>query len=120
MILKLPSQINAPSFYKDGSVGLKFETRELSAEEVMYILGSRQSEGWLLFSTETSEIDRSDVPDIKPELDLKSASSRLKDVIYVHYKQATQSQNFVGLFETFYKEQMERIIEGYKTKNLHD
>lgn len=116
MILKLPAQINAPSFYKDGSVGLKFETRELTAEEVMYILGSRQSEGWLLFSTETSEIDRSDVPDVKPELDLKSASERLKDVLYVFYKQETGKSRFVGSFETFYKEKMELIISGVKTK----
>lgn len=120
MKITLPAQINAPTFYKDGSVGIKFDTRELNAEEVMYVLGARNSEGWLLFSTERAEIDDSEVPDIKPNLDLKSASSRLKDVIYVHYKQATESQKFVGLFDTFYKEQMERIIDGYKQKNLHD
>lgn len=120
MKITLPAQINAPRFHKDGSCALSFDTRELTAEELMYVLGSRQSEGWLLFSTERANIEDSEVPDIKPNLDLKSASQRLKDVIYVHYKQATESQKFVGSFDTFYGNMMERVVEGYKTKNLHD
>lgn len=119
MILKLPAQINAPRFRKDGSISLSFDSRELTPEELMFVLGCRQSEGWLLYS-QTSEIDQQDLPKGKPDLDLKSASARLKDVIYVHYKQAVEAQRFVGLFETFYKEQMEKIIEGYKQKNLHE
>lgn len=119
MKLILPAQINAPSFHKDGSVALKFETRELNAEEVMYILGCRNSEGWLIYASNRAEIDDSDVPDVKAELDIKSSSSRLKDVLFVWYKQDTQAGKFSGLFETFYKERMERIIEGVKGK-LHD
>lgn len=119
MKLILPAQISAPRFHKDGSVALAFETRELTAEEIQFILGCRNSEGWLLYSHQTSEFDDSDVPTIKPNLDLKSHSERLKDVIFVWYKQAVESQQFVGLFETFYKEKMESIIAGVKTK-LHD
>jgi hypothetical protein len=120
MKLILPAQLSAPRFHKDGSVAISFETRELTAEEIQFILGCRNSEGWLLYSHQTSNFDDSDVPDVKPNLDLKSPSELLKDVIYVHYKQATESQQFVGLFDTFYREQMEKIRQGYKTKNLHD
>lgn len=119
MILKLPSQINAPRFRKDGSCSISFDTRELSGEELMYILGCRNSEGWLLYSSNRAEIDDSDVPEVKAELDIKSSSARLKDVLFVWYKQETQAGKFTGLFETFYKERMERIIEGVKSK-LHD
>ena len=119
MILKLPAQAQPPTFHKDGSVVLKFETRELLPEELMFILGCRQTEGRLVFASQEAEIDDSEVLSIKETLDLKSHSQRLKDVLFVWYKQATQSQLFVGDFDTFYKQKMETIIEGVKTK-LHD
>ncbi len=119
MILKLPAQINAPRFRKDNSCSLSFDTRELSAEELMYILGVRQAEGWLLFSTEGQNLTIEDVPVVKATLDLKSHSERLRDIIFVLYKQATQDQKFVGDFETFYKSRMEQLIAVIKGK-LHD
>lgn len=119
MILKLPAQINAPRFRKDNSCSLSFDTRELNAEELMYILGVRQAEGWLLFSTEGQNLTVEAIPDVKATLDLKSHSARLKDVLFVWYKQATQDQTFVGDFDSFYKAKMETIIDGVKTK-LHD
>lgn len=119
MILKLPAQINAPRFRKDNSCSISFDTRELNAEELMYILGVRQSEGWLVYSSNKTEIDDSDIPTTKATLDLKSHSERLRDVIFVWYKQVTQDQEFVGDFETFYKAKMETIIDGVKSK-LHD
>lgn len=118
MILKLPAQINAPRFRKDNSCSLSFDTRELSAEELMYILGVRQSEGWLLYSSEPN-LTQGDVPDTKPELLLKSHSERLRDVIFVLYKQSTQDNKFVGDFESFYKTRMEQLIDVVKSK-LHD
>lgn len=119
MKLLLPAQINAPRFRKDNSCSITFDTRELAADELMYILGVRQAEGWLMYASNRAEIDDSEVPDVKATLDLKSHSERLRDVIFVWYKQATKDQKFVGDFETFYKGKMETIIEGVKTK-LHD
>jgi len=119
MILKLPAQINAPRFRKDNSCSLSFDTRELSAEELMYILGVRQAEGWLLFSTEGQNLTVEAIPPIKATLDLKSHSERLRDVIFVLYKQSVQDQKFVGDFESFYKTRMEQVIDIIKGK-LHD
>lgn len=119
MILKLPAQINAPRFRKDNSCSISFDTRELQAEELMYILGVRQAEGWLLFSTNETDIDRKEVPTQKPDVGLKTPSARLTDVLYVWYKQQTTEGRFVGDFDSFYKARMESIIEGVKSK-LHD
>lgn len=119
MKLQLPVQINAPRFRKDGSCSISFDTRELDSEELMYVLGCRNTEGWLLYASNRAEIDDSEVPNVKATLDLKSHSERLRDVIFVWYKQATQDGKFVGDFETFYKSKMESVIEGVKTK-LHD
>lgn len=119
MKLLLPAQINAPRFRKDNSCSITFDTRELAADELMYILGVRQSEGWLLYASNRAEIDDSEMPTVKAELDLKSHSERLRDVIFVLYKQSVKDQKFVGDFETFYKTRMEQLIDVIKSK-LHD
>ena len=116
MILKLPAQINPPRFHKDGSVALNFETRELAPDELLFILSCRQQEGQLLFSSQEAEIDDSELLDIKVNLDLKRPSERLKSILFVWYKQATEEQKFVGGFDLFYTQKMESIIEGVRSK----
>ena len=120
MILTLPAILNPISRRKDKSVKLSYETRELSDAEVLALLKMEGSEGWLVFAPSEAEIDQEAIPDYKPELGIKSASERLRAVIYVHYKQAVEAGLYVGIADVFYKEQMEKIIEGYKTKNLHE
>lgn len=109
----LPAVVNPPKFRKDGSVSLTFDTRELVAEEIMTLLGLKHTEGWLTFSPNPDEIE---IPDERAELDEKSPSERLRNVMFVWYKQETEAGRFVGLFETFRKERMEKIIEGVKSK----
>lgn len=119
-MLTLPAILNPISRRKDKSVKLSFETRELSDTEVLALLKMEGSEGWLLYAPSEAEIDQEAIPDYKPELGVKSASERLRAVIYVHYKQAVEAGLYVGIADVFYKEQMEKIIEGYKSKNLHE
>lgn len=114
MKILLPSQINPPTLRKDGSAKLTFDTRELSAEEIFTIMSLRHTEGWLCFSP--NENDVSDIPEQSAEVDEKSPSERLRNVMFVWYKQETKANRFVGLFETFRKEKMEKIIEGVKSK----
>lgn len=80
-------------------------------------MGFRHTEGWLVFSPNENELD---VPEEKAELDEKSASQRLRNVIFVWFKQEVDSGNFIGLFETFRKEKMEQIIESIKKNKLND
>lgn len=121
----LPAVLNPISRRKDRSVKLNFETRELTPTEVLSLMSLEGSEGWLMYqpneysseeaqnALETSELGRA-------EVSIKSPSERLRSVIFVHYKQATEEGKYVGIFDTFYKEQLEKIIEGYKVKNLHE
>lgn len=101
------SQITLPSVFdnlahrKDGSVKLTFETRELNAEEIMMLLGFRNTEGWLAFSP-NKELK---IPEGESNLDLKSPSELLRDALYVRFKE----KNVVGTFQTYYNEQMEKI-----------
>lgn len=113
MKLILPAQISMPSFHKDGSVVLKFESRELTAEEIFAITQMRHNEGWLCFAPNENELE---IPETNAEVDTKSPSERLRNVMFVWYKQEVKDGRFVGLFETFRAEKMEKIIEGVKSK----
>ena len=82
--LILPAQINPPSFRKDRSVTLKFETRELTPEEFQVIMAFQGTEGWVSFSQNKEEAI--EVPTEDAELGLKTPSERLLNAIYVQWK----------------------------------
>lgn len=113
MRILLPAQINPPRLRKDGSAALAFDTRELTSEEIFTIMSLRHSEGWLTFSPNPDEVE---IPDEPAHLEGKSVSERIRAAIYVWYKQETDAGKFTGLFDTFYKERGEKIIEGIKSK----
>lgn len=113
MKIILPAQISPPRLRKDGSASISFDTRELTAEEIFSIMALRHVEGWLCFAPNENEIV---IPEGKAEVDTKTASERLYNVLYVWYKQELDANRFVGLFETFRTEKMESIIEGVKKK----
>lgn len=115
MKITLPAQINPPRLRKDGSASIVFDTRELSSEEIFTIMSLRHSEGWICFAPNEEDIE---VPEEKAEIDEKSASERLRAVLFVWYKQEIERGTFTGLFDTFKKEKMEKIIEGVKSKLL--
>lgn len=105
----LPSSFDNLSLRKDGSVSLKFDTRELTGEEINKLLGYRNTEGWLQFSQSNEFVPP---PNEKPNLDLKSPSELLRDAIYVWYKDSESEQTF----ETFYNTKMEQIRQGVLSK----
>ena len=113
MQILLPATINPPRLRKDGSASISFDTRELSAEEVMIIMGLRNSEGWLAYSPNKEGID---MPEEKAEVDEKSPSERLRGVLFVWYKQQIEKGKYVGLFDTFRKDRMEVLIQLIKEK----
>ncbi len=110
----LPVVINPPSIRKDGSASIKFDTRELSGEEYMMILGYRNTEGWLLYSP--NEITAKDIEELPKdaELDNVSKSKRQKSVLFLLWKQATEKGKYTGSFDTYYSEKMEQIIQKLK------
>ena len=113
MKITLPTTLNPISRRKDKSVKLSFETRELSAEETMTLMALEGAEMWLCLAPNPEEIE---IPEERAEVDEKSPSERLRNVLFVYYKQETQAGRYVGLFENFKKEKMERLIEFIKGK----
>lgn len=111
--IMLPASFDNLSLRKDGSVSLKFDTRELSGDEISTLLGYRNTEGWMQFSLDKNF---KPAPDESPNLDLKSPSQRLRDALYVRFK----DMNSTNTFENYYNTKMEQIIQqvlsGVKSK----
>lgn len=115
----LPVQLNPISRRKDRSVKLSLETRELQPAEILALMALEGAEMWVMLSHQSENLVLGSVPNAKPELGIKSRSERLKNAIFVWYKQSVENQTFIGDFETFLNLKLDSIIDGVKTK-LHD
>ena len=80
----------------------------------MMIMGFRNTEGWLLF--QPSEIPKEEELPKNSDLQNKSHSARLRGVLYILFKKASENGKFVGAWESYYSERMEKIIQQLKDK----
>ena len=115
MKITLPVQLNPISRRKDKSVKLSYETRELTASETMTLMSMEGEEGWLLFSS-NNDIKEEEIPQEDGDLGGKTQSQRMKAVLYKLYLQDTESKIFVGTFESYYRDRMEKLLEMLKAK----
>ena len=95
---------------KDRSLGLSITTPELTSEEKAMFMELQGCNLQILFNP----LDENNAPEHKVEKDLntKSPSVRLRNVLFIIWKQGQQAEDF----ETYYKHQMEKIIEHLKGK----
>lgn len=114
MKIILPVQLNPLSRRKDRSVKLSFETRELNTEEVLSLMACEGLEMWLALAPNSDELP--DLPEERAEIGAKTPSERLRSVLYVWFKQESDKGSFVGTFEAFRAEKLEKIIETIKGK----
>ena len=115
MLFQIPAQVDNVRTLKDGSFRITFETQEIpNPEEVAKLFElKKQGLGWVLFKAAT--ITPEDIPAYDPATfdEIKSPSRRLRAVMFVVWKEVKGSN---GDFESFYRAQVERIIEQYKEK----
>ena len=106
------AQIGQVSSRVDGSVSFRVITPELSLDQRATILGLHGINSRVML--EPLDVTITGLDKVQTEMDVKTPAQRLRAVIFVHYKACEAGDGF----ETFYRNQMERIIEGYKSKNL--
>lgn len=102
----------------DGSIGFSGVTPELKpAEKTVFFELQNLNTRLLITPMDEAEME---VEEVKGELETKTTSQRLRSVLFVHWKQRQDARDpeNPATFDEFYRQQMERIIEGYKTKNL--
>jgi len=101
---------------KDRSVSIRFITQEKSSSEVVEIDEMLDTFGILYFRGEEQmndeEIEELDAIELDLYDEPKSQSARLRNVLYVLWKQ----QGEHGDFKKFYRQKTEEIIQHFKTK----
>jgi len=112
MQILLPVQLNPISRRKDKSVKLSLETRELGTDEILTLMSMEGQEAWcsLAFNTESLP----EAPTENAEIEKKSYSQRERAVYYILFNQAVKKGKYVGTFDSYYGEQMERYITKLK------
>lgn len=108
-LIQVPAQVMGMNPRADRSWKLQFETRELSGEEVKLLADNFQGEGWLMFKP-NGDVALEDIPKERADSGVKSQSQRLREVIYILWKQKGEK----GDFETYYRVSLERLIEYIK------
>ena len=100
---------------KDGSVMLCFETGELRADEVAVLHTLRNSVGIVGFSRRESMSAKEikEIESIDAEIDSKSKSERLRNVLFVLFQQ--QPEGYTD-FKQFYADRMEKLIQQIRTR----
>lgn len=108
-MIKLPAYLTGFSSRSDGSAGIRFTTQELSEGDFAGLKKSLNAFGWLIFSE--NNVQDEEIPDEEAEED-KKPSRRLRASLYVLWEQNGKK----GEFESYYREQMEKIITHVKSK----
>lgn len=106
------AQITAARPLADRSVSITVHTKELPKDEVSLIVDTFQNNpvGWLLFKENDIQVE--EIPEVDSDFQAKSQSQRIRGCLYRLWEQRGSQ----GTFETFYKEQTEKIITYIKSK----
>lgn len=106
----LPAYLNGFSSKTDGSASLRFSTQEIPPEVFAELSKNLNNFGHLLFKE--NEIDLNDVP--KEDIDDKdkTPSKRLRNTLFVLWKQKGSK----GDFEVYYREMVEKYITRIKAE----
>ncbi len=109
------SEMGSVTSRVDGGVAFRVITPELTLDQRATLLGLHGKNVRCML--EPIDVPVSGLDEVTTEIDVKTPAQRLRAVIFVHFKNIDTSDTGIH-FEDFYRRQMERIITGYKDKNL--
>lgn len=109
-MIKIPGYFTGFSSKSDGSASLRFATQEISDQDFAEFKRNLNAFGYLLF--QENSISEKDIPTENAEEDGISPAKRLRNVLFVYFK----DKKITTDFETWYKQQMEKFIDSVKQK----
>lgn len=97
----------------DGSISLTCETPELTSSEKTAFFNIQN----LVCKTLIQPMNSLESPlEVKGEVESKTCSQRLRNSLFVWWKQESERGNEQADFESFYKVKMEKLIDHVKGK----
>jgi len=112
MIIQFSAQIESAKANNDRTLSLKVDTQELSAEETAKVFSFFQKQIWIAFAETAISKEQLNIPEVMDEMDKKSPSQRLRDRMFVVFKE----KKVTGTFDDWYKTQLEKIGDNYLAK----
>lgn len=109
---QLPATFTTLRFTADGGLSIGFHTQELTAEQKLLVGEYHNKFGQLLFRPDTVQYTQDELPTEDVGFDGRSPSQRLRAVLY----RVWESKGKLGDSEIFYRQEMEKMIEHYKSK----
>jgi hypothetical protein len=112
----LPAYLDGLRTLKDKSLKITFDTNELTPQDLLGLMESMNSFGYLAFKTEPfKQEEKQMIESLKSDYGdgQKSSSQRLRSVLYLNWKKNSEG------FDTsvkHYEHWMEKIINGFKSK----
>lgn len=109
-------EIGSIKTLKDGSVSLTVHTPEVNANQAAELFGLRNKVAFCYLSPrEVSANEKAILDSLDVELKGKTPGQRLRNVLYVYWQQNHEADQLIPkVFEDFYKQRMESIIESIK------
>lgn len=114
-ILQVEGQITKITTLSDGGLNLTVNTPDLIPEDITTLMRMKNKLGYFVFKlSHMIEQDILNIPEepIEKFAKNKSPSKRLYDVIFILWKQNGSK----GVYEDYYKQKMELIINSVKEK----
>ncbi len=110
------SEMGSVTSRVDGGVAFRVITPELTLDQRATLLGLHGKNVRCML--EPIDVPVAGMDEVTTEIDQKTPCQRLRAVLFVHWKSLYRPDENKEIFENFYYRQMERIISGYKDKNL--
>lgn len=112
MIIQFSAQIESAKANNDRTLSLKVDTQELSSKDTAQIFSMFQKQVWIgIAETEISK-EQLNVPEVVNEMDKKSPSQRLRDRMYVYFKE----KKIEGIFDEWYIKSLDKMGQNYLDK----
>ncbi len=108
------SEMGSVTSRVDGGVAFRIITPELTLDQRATLLGLHGKNVRCML--EPIDVPTTGMDEVTTEMDSKTPCQRLRAVLFVHWKSIGTSA--ADDFESFYRRMMDKIIEGYKSKNL--
>lgn len=112
-VFQLPVLITGVRTTADKGLELKIHTRDLSTftdEQLAALMGMHENEYWAAFSKQEVKPEEIDVKEERVDRGIKTASQRLRAVLYIAWEQKGSPEDF----ESYYRTMMEKFIDKVK------
>lgn len=109
MKLQFSAQIESLKANSDRTVSLRIGTQELSAEDIGKLVEMFEKQIWIALAETTMTAEDLNIPEVIDPLDQKSPSQRLRDRMFVYFKEKRTGKDFDG----WYKKCLEDIGQKY-------